>query len=187
MNRVQRLWHVLLALTWRRWRFQNFGMRSFIVSPQQIVNPRYMQVGDRVRIRHHVRLEALDTLRQPHLSIGDNCNIEQNVHIICSHSVQIGNDCAITARCAIVDTWHPFTHIGPHAKIGDGLNQEAASVVIGDNCFLGIGAVIQPNVRLGRRCVVGANAVVLAGDYPDGAVLAGVPARVLRVIPAQEQ
>jgi acetyltransferase-like isoleucine patch superfamily enzyme len=186
MNRLQRLWHVLLALTWRRVCFRTFGPRSFIVSPQQIVNPRYMSLGNRVRIRHHVRLEALDTLRQPQLVIGDNCNIEQNVHIICSHSVHIGRDCSITARCSIVDTWHPFTHIGASAKIGDQLNQEPASVHIGDNCFIGIGAVIQPNVRLGHRCVVGANAVVLAGNYPDGTVLAGVPARALRVVSVHE-
>ena len=186
MTLLRRLWLALVALTWHRWRFRRFGPRSFIIDPQQIVNPRYMSLGDRVRIRHQVRLEALDSLRKPHLVIGDNCNIEQNVHIICSHSVQIGSDCSITARCAIVDTWHPFTHIGRLAKIGDGLNPEPASVVIGDNCFLGIGAVIQPGVRLGRRCVVGANAVVLAGDYPDGAVLAGVPARLLRIIPEQD-
>ncbi|MFZ2991057.1 acyltransferase [Ideonella sp.] len=186
MTRTNRLWHALLALTWRRWQFRHFGPRSFIIDPQQIVNPRCMSLGDRVRIRHQVRMEALDTLREPHLVIGDNCNIEQNVHIICSHSVQIGRDCSITARCSIIDTWHPFTHIGAHAKIGDGLNAEPASVEIGDNCFLGIGAVIQPNVRLGKRCIVGANSVVLAGEYPDGAVLAGVPARVLRIIPEHE-
>lgn len=186
MRMLVRLWQLLLAVSWWRLRFASFGLRSFIIRPQQIVNPRYMHIGDRVRVRHHVRLEALDTLRQPSLVIGDHCNLEQNVHIICSHSVQIGQHCSITARCAIVDTWHPFTHIGADRKIGEGLNPEPASVVIGDNCFLGIGAVIQPNVRLGHRCVVGANAVVLAGDYPDGAVLAGVPARVIRVIPPED-
>lgn len=186
MMMPKRLWLALVAQVWHRWRFRTFGPRSFILAPQQIVNPRYISIGDRVRIRHQVRLEALDTLREPHLVIGDNCNIEQNVHIICSHMVRIGRDCSITARCAIVDTWHPFTHIGALTKIGATLNTEPASVEIGDNCFLGIGSVIQPGVRLGRRCVVGANAVVLAGDYPDGAVLAGVPARVLRVVPAQD-
>lgn len=183
MSRFARLLHLLLAACWWRLRFAAFGWRSFIVQPQQIVNPRYIRIGNRVRIRHHVRLEALDTLRRPSLVIGDSCNIEQNVHIICSHSVRIGRDCSITARCAIIDTWHPFTHIGVDRKIGEVLNTEPASVEIGDNCFLGIGAVIQPNVKLGRRCVVGANSVVLAGTYPDGAVLAGAPARVIRVIP----
>ncbi len=186
MKRMIRLWQALLALCWWRPRFAAFGLRSFIVQPQQIVNPRYIRIGDRVRVRHHVRMEALDTLRRPSLTIGDNCNIEQNVHIICSHRVQIGSHCSITARCSIVDTWHPFTHIGAGSKIGEQLNPEPATVVIGDHCFIGIGAVIQPNVHLGRRTVVGANAVVRAGHYPDGAVLAGVPARVIRVIPPED-
>lgn len=187
MNRPYRLWLVLKALCYHRIRFKGFGLRSYILDPQMIVNPCYIEIGNRVRIRHQVRIEALDALRTPLLSIGDNCNIEQNVHIICSTRVEIGRDCSITARCAIVDTHHPFIGIGRGAKIGDGLNSEPASVTIGDGCFLGIGAVIQPNVFLGRRCVVGANAVVLAGDYPDGAVLAGVPARVLRVVAPDNQ
>jgi hypothetical protein len=45
--------------------------------------------------------------------------------------------------------------------------------------WLGAGAVILPGTRLGRNTVVGAGAVV-RGDYPDHAVLAGVPAKVVR-------
>lgn len=186
MNIVRRAWLVLWAATIQRLRFHSFGFRSFILKPLQIVNPKFIEIGDRVRIRHHIRMEALDSLRIPRLVIGDNCNIEQNVHIICSSSVRIGRDCSITAGCAIVDTWHPFTHIGASAKIGESMNSEPSEVVISDGCFLGVGAVIQPNVRLGRRCVVGANAVVLAGTYPDGSILAGIPARVIRTIAPED-
>ena len=54
-------------------------------------------------------------------------------------------------------------------------------VEIGDGCWLGINVVILPGVRIGRQCVIGANAVV-ADDIPDFSVAAGVPARVLRSI-----
>jgi acetyltransferase-like isoleucine patch superfamily enzyme len=184
MSLLDKLVAKAMALLVHRRVFRQFGRGSFMIRPIQILNPRYISIGRNVRIRNHLRLEAIDKLRQPDLVIGDHCNIEQDVHIICSSRVHIGSHCSITARCAIVDTSHPFRHIGVHAKIGDQLNPEPASVVIGDGCFLGIGVVIQPDVRLGRRCVVGANAVVLAGDYPDGSVLAGVPARVVgRVAP----
>jgi acetyltransferase-like isoleucine patch superfamily enzyme len=186
MTLLRRLWHFFLAITYRRLRFRSFGPRSFIVRPIQVFNPCYMSIGNGVRIRHHARLEALDTIRRPNLVIEDNCNIEQGVHIICSHHVHIGRNCSITARCTIVDTWHPFTHIGAEAKIGTALNREPASVEIGENCFLGTGSVILPNVRLGRRCVVGANAVVTAGNYPDGSVLAGIPAKIIRTVPPEE-
>lgn len=171
----------LVAFVWYRRRFSAFGAGSFIIAPIAILNPRYISIGRNVRVRNGLRLEAIDTLRRPTLEIGDNCNIEQDVHIVCSSEIVIGRNCSITARCAIVDTSHPFDGIG-NRKIGDQLNTEAAIVHIGDDCFLGIGAVILPNVRLGRRCVVGSNAVVLAGDYPDGSVIVGVPARIIRQI-----
>jgi acetyltransferase-like isoleucine patch superfamily enzyme len=50
---------------------------------------------------------------------------------------------------------------------------------VGDDVWLGTGAKVLDGVTLGSRVVVGANAVV-TGDLPDGAIAAGVPARVLR-------
>ena len=50
---------------------------------------------------------------------------------------------------------------------------------IGENCFIGYGAVIMPGTVLGRQCIVGANSVV-KGVYPDYCVIAGVPARIIR-------
>lgn len=93
----------------------------------------------------------------------------------------IGDNCSITARCSIVDTYHPFNNIGSR-KIGARINDQAARVEISEGCFIGIGAVILHDVFLGRRCVIGANAVVLPGIYPDGSILAGVPARIIRTI-----
>ncbi len=52
-------------------------------------------------------------------------------------------------------------------------------MVIADDAFIGINAVILPNVRGGRHAVVGAGAVV-THDVPDYCVAAGNPARVLR-------
>lgn len=178
---LEKVFARLAAVVWHRRRFAAFGAGSFIISPMAILNPRYISIGRNVRVRNGLRIEAIDALRQPRIAIGDNCNVEQDVHIVCSGEIVIGRDCSITARCAIVDTSHPFEGIGD-AKIGDQLNPEAAFVHIGDGCFLGIGAVIQPNVRLGRRCIVGSNAVVRPGDYPDGSVLAGVPAKIVRRI-----
>lgn len=172
---------LMAAWVYRR-TFRQFGRGSFFIQPIQILNPRYISIGDNVRVRHHLRIEAIDKLRTPQLVIGNNCNIEQGVHIICSTRVTIGNDCSLTARTVIVDTFHPYDGATTR-KIGEALNTEPATVDIGDGCFLGVGCVIQPNVRLGRRCVVGANAVVLAGDYQDGSVLAGVPARVVKRLP----
>ena len=50
---------------------------------------------------------------------------------------------------------------------------------IGENCFLGYGAVIQPGTVLGKQCIVGSNAVV-SGTFEDYSVIVGAPARVVK-------
>jgi acetyltransferase-like isoleucine patch superfamily enzyme len=52
-------------------------------------------------------------------------------------------------------------------------------IVVGDNVWLGTGAKVLDGSRIGSHAVVGAGAVVTA-DVPEGAIAAGVPARVLR-------
>jgi acetyltransferase-like isoleucine patch superfamily enzyme len=53
--------------------------------------------------------------------------------------------------------------------------------VIGDNVWLGSGAVVCPGVTIGEDTVVGAGGVVTR-DLPAGVVALGVPARVQREI-----
>jgi acetyltransferase-like isoleucine patch superfamily enzyme len=53
-----------------------------------------------------------------------------------------------------------------------------APIVLGDGCDLGVGAIVLPGVTVGRGAQIGAGAVV-THDVPDGAICAGVPARVI--------
>ena len=53
-------------------------------------------------------------------------------------------------------------------------------VVIGDDCDIGVGAIILPGVHIGRGVQVGAGAVVTR-DVEDYAIVAGVPAKVIRM------
>jgi sugar O-acyltransferase (sialic acid O-acetyltransferase NeuD family) len=55
----------------------------------------------------------------------------------------------------------------------------AGNVVVGEGSYLGIGSVIRDGVRVGKRVLVGMGAVVTQ-DVPDGATVAGVPARIVR-------
>lgn len=50
---------------------------------------------------------------------------------------------------------------------------------IGDNVFIGLGALILPGVNIGNNCVVGAYSVVTK-DVPDGTVVGGNPAKVIK-------
>src|SRR6476469_2083304 len=65
--------------------FKSLGPGATIRRPLMITHPEYITVGKNVLIRDGVRLETPRTRpdRAPDLRIGDNTNIEQNVHIIC--------------------------------------------------------------------------------------------------------
>jgi acetyltransferase-like isoleucine patch superfamily enzyme len=50
---------------------------------------------------------------------------------------------------------------------------------IGSNCFIGGNAIILPGITIGDNCVVAAGSVVTR-DVPDGSIIGGNPARILR-------
>lgn len=54
-------------------------------------------------------------------------------------------------------------------------------ITIGDYVYIGTQSIILPNVRIGNNCIVAAGSVVTK-DVPDGSVVAGVPARVIKTI-----
>jgi acetyltransferase-like isoleucine patch superfamily enzyme len=175
------LYYTLKGIVLYRSVFKNFGKRSYIRKPLLILNPKFMSIGDRVSIRDGVRLEVVRSSDSgiPSLSIGDDTNIEQNVHIVCHSRVQIGRNVSITGHCAIVDVTHPFEDVNDQRKIGARIISEPSFVEIGDGSFIGYGTVILPNVRLGAYVVIGANSVV-SRDVPDYCVAAGAPAVILK-------
>ncbi|MFT3904713.1 MAG: gamma carbonic anhydrase family protein [Steroidobacteraceae bacterium] len=58
---------------------------------------------------------------------------------------------------------------------------------IGDESLIGNGAIVLDGARLGRHCLVGAGALVTPGkEFPDGSVLMGCPARIVRSVGEKE-
>ena len=53
------------------------------------------------------------------------------------------------------------------------------AVKIGNNVFIGYGAIILPGVNIGNDVVIGAGSVV-SKDVPSGSIVAGVPAKVIK-------
>jgi acetyltransferase-like isoleucine patch superfamily enzyme len=161
--------------------FGSFGRGSRLYKPMLVTNPRFVRIGHDVSIRQGARIEVILTNRRrtPLLLIGNNVNVEQNVHLVCHSKLIIGSDVSITGNCAIVDVTHPYLNVHDSVKIGARILDEDSFVEIGDGSFLGFGTLVMPNVRVGKYCVIGAHSVVTK-DVPDYCVAAGNPAKILR-------
>ena len=112
------------------------------------------------------------------IRIGDDVGIS-GACIVSAESISIGAGTLLGANVTIMDTdFHPLQpegrrHSDDWSKIG------VRPVELGHNVFVGAGATITKGARIGRDSVVAAAAVVTSGTYPDGAILAGNPAKVI--------
>ncbi|MBS3996190.1 MAG: gamma carbonic anhydrase family protein [Hydrogenophaga sp.] len=58
---------------------------------------------------------------------------------------------------------------------------------IGDESLIGIGAVVLNGVKIGKNCLVGAGSLVTEGkEFPDGSMILGSPARVVRSLTPEQ-
>ncbi len=58
---------------------------------------------------------------------------------------------------------------------------------IGDESLIGIGAVVLNGAKIGKRCLVGAGALVTEGkEFPDGSMIIGSPAKVVRQLTPEQ-
>jgi serine acetyltransferase len=110
------------------------------------------------------------------IAIGDHGNFGFHCEVFSGSSVTVGKHGLFAAQSYLVGGGHEFER--PDLAVID-QPRSSRGIVLGDNVWLGTGAKVLDGVRIGRDVVVGANAVVNA-DLPDGAIAAGVPARVLR-------
>ena len=82
------------------------------------------------------------------------------------------------------DMGYPLT-IGEHVTIGHQAMLHGCT--IGDGSLIGIQAVVLNNAKIGRNCLVGAGALVTEGkEFPDGSLIMGRPAKVVRELPPEQ-
>lgn len=112
--------------------------------------------------------------RRPRITIGTSCYVNRNVCVDASLAIEIGRNVMIG----------PFGYLTDHdhgTAAGATISEQplvAASVTIEDDAWLGAHVCVLKGVRIGTGAVVGAGAVVTR-DVPPGAIVAGVPARVI--------
>ncbi|MDO8536141.1 MAG: NTP transferase domain-containing protein [Candidatus Omnitrophota bacterium] len=138
-----------------------------------------------------------NTIIESDVIIGENCHIGPFTRLRggtrIGDKTEVGNFVELV-RTRISDSTKVKHHtylgdatVGRHVNIGagtitanyDGKNKN--KTIIGDGSFIGVGAILIAPVKIGKKALVGAGAVILRKTIvKDGATVVGVPAKVLR-------
>jgi acetyltransferase-like isoleucine patch superfamily enzyme len=149
-------WFKLGAYMWRRLQAQLNGVHA----------------GKGSLIEHGAILHPF----QGSIVIGNHVFLGPHVIIYGHGGVEIGDNCLIAGHVCIASSNHT---IPPQGQWIRSLPDIPLPVRIGNDVWIGFGAVILGGVTIGDGCVIGAGAVVTQ-DLPPGAIAVGNPARVIR-------
>jgi maltose O-acetyltransferase len=108
--------------------------------------------------------------------LGEKFYANHNCVILDVGEVHIGDRVLFGPNVQIYGTTHP---LDPIARASG--KEFCAPISIGDDCWIGGGAIIMAGVTIGKASVIGAGSVVTS-DIPEGVVAVGNPCRVLKPI-----
>ena len=98
-----------------------------------------------------------------------------------SGTITVGQGTNIQDNCVI----HEKTAIGNHCTVGHSAILHGCTV--GDNCLIGMGAIVLNGAVLAENCMVGAGAVVTGKmNAPAGSLLLGNPAKIVKELTAEQ-
>lgn len=118
-------------------------------------------IREHVKIGEHVVI-MMGAVINIGAEIGDGTMIDMNV--VLGGRATVGKNCHIGAGCVLAGVIEP---------------PSALPVIVEDDVVIGANAVVLEGIRVGKGAVVAAGAVVIE-DVPENAVVAGVPARIIK-------
>lgn len=155
-----------------------------------------VDIGDRVSFMSRVRLMPWGgTIRLgPDMQVREASELKANGLLDCGEGAMIGRHTTIHAhthvRLGRFSGYAENTMVVDSDHLHDGsdtffMHQPVASapIDVGDNTFIGANCVVLRGARIGRNSFVAAHATVTAGEYPDGWLLVGQPAKPAKELP----
>ena len=184
-NRVYALMRVL-AHPWRSLgearlnrRLGSRGAGARIVNPEAVTYPGCIHLGEGAQILDHARIQFYPYLTGQDCAfrVGRGSYLGSHLTVLAGADITLGEEVLLASHVLLSSENHGMD---PESDIPY-MNQPltCAPVSIGDGCWLGERVTVLPGVSIGRKCVIGAGAVVTR-DIPDYCVAAGVPARVIK-------
>lgn len=113
---------------------------------------------------------------------GENCQINDGVHIAAVSSITFGNNVMIASRVFITDHQHGIYTGAQQSNAIEKVSKRIISgnnVVVGDNVWIGEGVCILPGVNIGDNAIIGANSVVTK-NIDKNTIVCGNPAKPIK-------
>jgi acetyltransferase-like isoleucine patch superfamily enzyme len=145
-----------------------------------------LRIGDNVTFAGKISFLLAWRDTPARISIGSDTYIGHNALFSSASSVSVGSHCLLSNDVTVLDS--PGHHVDPVLRRA-GLPpapEDVRPVTIGNNVWIGLGALILPGVVIGDDAVIAARSVV-TGSIPAGVLAAGSPARVVKHLSREEE
>jgi maltose O-acetyltransferase len=109
-----------------------------------------------------------------HIYAGENLYINYDCIILDCNKVFIGSNVMLAPKVQIYTAYHPLDAETRRSGL-----EMAAPITIGDDVWIGGGAILRPGITIGNNTTIGAGSVVTK-DIPANVIAAGNPCRVMR-------
>jgi acetyltransferase-like isoleucine patch superfamily enzyme len=168
---------VLLFYILNKRKFKRLEFRSMIIKPLRIDGKQYISLLRGAIVQKYAFLYAarIDE-HEPELIIGKGSVLGNCNHIAAVRKVVFGENVLTADNVYVSDNLHGYENV--NVPIMHQPVKFKSEVYIGDGAWLGENVCII-GARIGKNCVIGANAVVTS-DIPDYSVAVGIPARVIK-------
>ncbi len=145
--------------------------KNVIIFHNDLVNLYGCSVGDNTKIGAFVEI-------QKGSEIGKNCKISS--HSFICEGVKISNEVFIGHGVMFINDKYPRATL-ENGKMQDESDWELITTFVDEKVSIGSGAVLMCGIRIGKRAIIGAGAVVTK-DVNEDETIIGVPGKVLRTV-----
>jgi lipopolysaccharide O-acetyltransferase len=152
--------------------------------PFEIRGKKYIKFGHGLTTGTGCRIEVYPVdNKSTVLEIGENVQMNDNVHITAVNHVSIGNNVLMASKIYISDSSHGSYSGDEFDSDPDSIPENRPlkykSVVIEDNVWIGEFVSILPGTKIGRGSIIGTMSVVTK-DIPPYCIAAGIPAKPIK-------